>query len=262
MYVRDIPKKPREISRSEYVEIIFELGRINRHTYSTIVGSVRLGDYFINFREEREIYRGLSEKEKEEVKIKKKEVRKEREENGIEDNMGIKMIVVNKILENRSSKTIMDELVEQIYSVELAHVVTVIGAKYNEEFGRGYRTIRKAAGEVENCYVNKMEIEIIKIIGFTYKMWTFVNIIEEIMGNDKIGGVFGHIFKDICKNKKVLDMKPVTIVMGIYMVGGKDRLRATESYRFGRFKEIVEKMGKEYEVKIEDILKTYIKLKT
>lgn len=148
MYQRDIPRLPIQISREKFVDLVFDIGREYCHEYNSIVASVILGDKFVTYTGPRKPFiDGLSE-----------------------HLSGFR---------GPSSPEIINELVPQIYSEELAHVVTVLVAKHNED--NGYQYTNEAIVDTENRYIVKMEWEIAMIIGFRIDTNNFVTAISYII---------------------------------------------------------------------------------
>lgn len=104
------------------------------------------------------------------------------------------------------------------YSYELSHTVTVIAAKILEDYG--YRKISMAADDLNNGYVKKYEIEILKSINFSlnYKSFLFLIYQDRNMYND----TFHNICYNICLNK-LYDINPFILILGIFLVYRKYR---------------------------------------
>ena len=265
MYRRDIPKLPTPISRDEFVELVFILGRENSHGYDTIVAAVQIGDHFISYSQPRIPYRKLTPTEKMQLKRKK---RRFKQIFGIKIlNLNVEAMLTKKMLNDRGPGTFMDELVPQIYSIELAHVVTVIAAKCNEDF-YGYQSTRRAIEDTENCYVQKMEWEIFDILGFGFKVYNFISIIGlllmEVHNTEQpphLSSVFYDISKDICLSPELLAKNPWSIVLGVFLLGRAGKLRALRLHRERIFHETMKKVAHEYELDVAQLLRAYIKLK-
>lgn len=262
MFQRDIPKLPIPISRDIFVDLVFDLGRENSHGYDTIIAAVQLGDYFVSFTGSRVIYRKLVEVEKDTYNVKKTALKRFLDLRDLDYRQ--KGEIIDEILMERK-RTFMDEPVPQVYSIELAHVVSVIAAKCNEDFS-GYRT-REAIFETDNCYIIKMEWEIFSIIGFRLKVCNFItvigSIIEEILGSEKspyLGSQFRDISREVALDPKLLAINPRTLVLGMILLG--NRLKALRTYRERIFSKTITNLVQEYELKVEDVLQAFIRIKS
>jgi len=264
MYRREIPKLPIPISRDNFVELVFDLGRENSHGYDTIIAAVQIGDYFVSYSGDRVPFRPLSQAEKNLFEIQEKRFGWQLNETILD--LGDEMKLMNDILANRDRITFMDELVSQIYSVELAHVVTVISVKCNEDFDSGYDSIKDAASDTENSYVKKMEWEIFTLLGFKFKVYNFITVIGILLirNNEhppRLGPVFWDISKEICLNRNLLTKDPRTIVLGILLLGRAGKLHAIHTHRERIFHELMKKLAHEYELNLSEVLQAYITLK-
>lgn len=265
MYSRDMPKLPVSISRNEFVELVFSLGYENSHGYDTIVATVQLGDYFVSYSGPRTPYREFTSIERNLLRDRRRQLKCIQ---GTLD-FATESRLVDEILAARTEHTFMDECVSQIYSVELAHIATIIVAKYNEDFGSGYRFTNKAISDTVNCYVRKMEWEILTLIGFKPKVYNFISVIGAlIMEVNKLeyppvlGTVFLDISKDVCLDKELLSKDPWTVVLGLIILAQKGKLRALRLHRERVFRETMKAIAREYELEFEDVIRAYIELKT
>lgn len=256
MYQCDIPKLPTEISRNEFVENVFDIGRKNNHRYDTIIASVMLGDKFVSYEGKRIPYVELNNKTFS-------------ADSGSDDPDELLNETFDKINGNLQLKELIDNLVPQIYSLELACVVSLIVAKYNED--SGYRRIRYAITDTNNNYVIKMEWEICILIGFELHINNFITVICEIISkilnqNTFINGwnlslFFWDFSKDICMNEKLLKSNPRTIILGSILLYKMGKLKAARLYKKRIFNEIMIKLAHEYELNLGDILRKYIAIK-
>lgn len=260
MYARDTPRLPIPISRDQFVKIIFELGYLSEHGYDTIVGSVQLGDYFVAFSGPREPFIELTREEQ--LLMKKEQLIAE----GKESDMGLEGRITDVILSARNPKTFMDELVPQVYSNELAHVVTVLVAKYNEDFHHGYRSINLAVFDTGNYYVRKMEREICTMMGFNLKVHNFISVIGALIIDydakvfRRLGSVFWDISREICLNQKLLSLNPLNVALAIFLLGRAGKLRALRTNRERKFRKLMKTIAREYELDVSDVVRSYIQL--
>lgn len=236
MYQRDTPKLPIPIPRNEFVELVFDIGYQYMHGYDSIVSAVQIGDYFVSYTGQRSSYCKFSPEDQPE-----------------------------KSMKETIEKTFMDELVPQVYSVELAYVVTVLSGKYNEDFG--YRNISRASFDTENSYVMKMEREIFEILWAEFRVYNFITIIGLLVAKDKnypprLARVFFEIAKDVCMDQKLLSMNPWTVVIGIILLGRAGKLKAVRTDRERIFWDLIQTLSAEYDLDDKDILNAYIKMKS
>lgn len=219
MYQRELSHLPIEITREEFVELAFELGRCYNHGLDTTVAVVQLGDYFVNFQGERNSFK------------------------------------CDNFLEP----------ISQIYSVELAHIITVIIAKFNEDFG--YRSTKEAIIETGNRYLIKMEYEILRLINFHVVINNFItliwNLILSVDNNHKLSlsSAFWYFSKEVCINKELLSKDHRLIVLAVIILHKKGQLKAVKDNRHRIFEEIIIQTSIEYEIESVDILRAYNQMK-
>jgi hypothetical protein len=183
MYQRDIPKLPIRISRSHFVDEIFYLGIHYQHGYDTIVASVQLGDFFVNYSQPRSFCYRPSTKDY--------------------------YVWKDKLLATPCP---------QFYSIELAHVVTVIIAKFNEDYG--YINTTNAIINTENRYIVKLEWEICNLIQYHVKIDNFITVMSNYMNlsNRKFNSFFLDFSKYICLDPKLLSTNPyILIYCSVYL---------------------------------------------
>lgn len=259
MYQRDIPRIPETISRDMFVDIVFELGKTYQHGYDTIVAAVQIADYFLSFSGERIVYRPFSQVDR----VKYRALKDEFTCNSIGFAGEIKLEA--HIKKEQNPIELLDDLVPQVYSVELAHVVTVISAKLNEEFDHGYNSIRSAAYDTENSYVRKMEFEILITLGFHFRIFNFITVIGLLLADPVppiLGSVFWDISKEVCRNKDLLSKDPMLIVLSIVILGKRGKLRALKLHRERLFIEKLATIARELELPMVDVTRAYIKSHT
>lgn len=270
MYQRDIPKLPKTITRDEFVNIVFDLGHRHQHGYDTIVASVQLGDYFVSFKGERNPFFLLSRAEKRSIKDL---LKKNTQVKGAIYNLNTDILLNSPFREKLEQKPFMYELVPQIYSTELAYVVTVIMAKSNED--DGYRWTDDAVSDTNNRYVIKMEWEICMLLNFNIKVHNFITLIGHIICttlNDdekthdlstfKLHSMFFDLSKEICLNRDLLAKDAKVIVIGCILLNQAGKLRAQRTNKERTFREVMMKISREYEVDIGQLLQAYINIKS
>jgi hypothetical protein len=228
MYQWDIPHLPEKISRQEYVDIIFNIGHKHRHGYATIISAVQLGDFFVSFTGPR--------------------------------------ISVSNNNDSYDLYDIMNELVPQVYSIELAYVTTIITAKFNEDYG--YRNTALAMNDTKNRYVVKMEWEICILIKFNVKIYNFISVIGNKLYTDSnigrfrnFGPQFWDLSKDVCMDRELLSMNPKALICGFILLVRYDKLKASIQYRKRKFYNMMKQISYECEVPLIDILREYILVK-
>lgn len=267
MYRSSVPHLPVEISREEFVELVFDLGRIHSHGYDTIVASVELGDYFVSFPGPREPFIELTNEEKARIRTEKIRAKREIHLLGGKSDFGLEARITAKIIAARTVKTFLDEPVPQIYSIELAHVVSVIVAKYNET--AGYRKTTIAMADTENRFIVKMEWELLLLIGYKPKVSNFMTLIGLITNKDQysrefrhLSSVFWDLSKEICLNRELLNKDPWTLVMGIFLLGRMGKLRALRTNRERKFRQFIVQLAKEFELDLSELLQAYIQARS
>ena len=250
MYQRDIPHLPTKISREEFVDHVFELGLRNSHSYESIMVSVQLGDNFVTFSGDRVPFIELNREEK--IIYREERKRRKKIPEIIHDTSVIEHIL------NQRPKTFIDEVVPQVYSIELAHVVTVIVAKANEEFG--YKQTCYAVADTCNHYVVKMEWEICILLTYHIKIYTFLSVLcweKRLI----LRSMFQDLCREICMNYALLHKDPRVVALAVIILFHRKRLRAIQTSRRRIFHEIMLLIAREYELPVKDILQEYIKLK-
>lgn len=119
------------------------------------------------------------------------------------------------------------------YSVELAHVLSVIVAKANEE--HGYREIRFAIKDTNNESLSSMEWEILGYLGFQVKVKNFVTLFAELIRRMLpesreffLGPSFLGLSLVICSDKKLLSACPVSQVFAAILLFRNGKLEIPE----------------------------------
>jgi len=218
MYQRDISHLPTKISRDHFIDLIFDIGTRYSHGYDSIVASVQLGDYFVNYKGTRKPF-----------------------------------------YNNDTSSS--NELSEQIYSTELAHVVTVIIAKFNEDYG--YNKTKLAVSDTNNKYVIKLEWEISMILNFHVRVNNFITVISKLICSNyshnplytfKFGSIFYDISRDICNNQDLLSKNPYLIVAALLLLHKHGKLRSIKIHKQRIFSETICLISDEFELDIPILL--------
>lgn len=262
MYQRDIAKLPVPIDRTDFIELVFDIGREHRHGYDTIVASVQIGDWFVNYKGERNCLRPLTNQERLIVEEEKLEISRKTNIRYFDMSSDVEDECINKVVSQRQQDEIMDKLVPQVYSTELACVVTLIACKCNEDFNSGYCHTDAAVSDTMNCYVVKMEWEIFDLLGFGFKVYNFISLIGTFLETPQLGSVFWDISKDICLNQPLLTKNPQTVVLALLILGRRGQLRAVHKHKERMFQETMKKLAHEYELDIRSVLQAYIQNKT
>lgn len=279
MYQRDIPYLPIETSRGEFVNLVFELGSDYSHSYENIVASVQLGDFFVNFHGPRTPFIYLDKEGKKKYKDEKNRRKNLTPSTDNSEDNNIMKFVTDQI-----PGTFMYELTPQIYSLELAHVVTAIISKFNEESGA--TQTESAIVNSNNRFVVKMEWEICFLLNYHVKIYNFMTVITDLIlkvlesphrknslsfadSNEdtsnnvifKLGSVFKDLCKEICMDRNLLLKDPRTIVLGTIILYEEGRLRAIKTNRRRLFTETISIVAREYELNTIDMLREYISSK-
>jgi len=230
MYKRDIPHIPDVISRTKFVDEIFQLGLMLGNGYDTLINAVMIGDKFVSFIGERSPYKCYKENNR------------------------------DKLTEEQIK--IINELVPQEYSKELAHVSLVISSNYIDDWGY---SIEDAANELTNGYVYKMQWEICMIHNFHFSNNNFLtNLFTLIDYNDtnNISDMFWDLTKNICMDISLLYASHSIIIIAFIILIKHNKLRARRDYHERIFQNIMIRASQEYEIPLNSILHAYITYKS
>lgn len=214
--------EPLEITRNEFIEKIFTLGSENNHGLDSIIESVQLGDLFVNNTKDYIPY------------------------------------VYNKKI-GSNNFTFIDKS-EQIYSNELAHIVTIIIAKFNED--NGYNNTFRGIMDTSNFYIVKIERDICNIINYTVKINNILTYYYSIFPFQYLNSDFYYIFKDICHNKEILYSNPFTIIISLLLLNKHNKLKSLKYKRFDIFCKFILKLEYELESTPNIIINELINIKT
>lgn len=158
------------------------------------------------------------------------------------------------------------DMTNNIYSSELAHVVTLIIGKFNED--HGCTETRLVLTNTNNKYIVQLENEIYSMIGFHVKIYNFITVIEDLLlsYNENFDPSYYHslfydISKDICQDKKLLSLNPRAIIIGIIILYKRGLLKSYKINKQRIFLNFIEKISQEYEVDMYAMLHAYIELK-
>lgn len=166
-----------------------------------------------------------------------------------------------RILHVHNKYKTTNELVSQIYSLELAHTATVIAAKFNEDFG--YCNINDAIRNMNNCYIGKMEWEICYTINFTVPRPSICSFIEKCLPltEKSLCSIFWEIFLLICIKIKILNGDPRAVLLAITLLGRKNKLLAFKLAKTRYLYEIIDMIARECQVSETDAIKSFIEAK-
>ena len=230
MYRRDIPHIPNIIPRNKFVDEIFQLGLNLGHGYDTLITAVIIGDNFVSFNGERSPYKYYKENNR------------------------------DKLTEEQIK--LINELVPQEYSRELAHVSFVISSNLIDDWGY---PIEDAANELNNGYVYKMQWEICMINNFHFSNDNFLSNLFTLIDYNNINNIsdmFWDLTKHICMDMSLLYASHSIIILAIIILIKHDRLRAKTDYHKRIFQNIMIRTSQEYEIPLNTILQAYISYKS
>ncbi|MEM2986521.1 MAG: hypothetical protein QXV60_00270 [Nitrososphaerota archaeon] len=150
------------------------------------------------------------------------------------------------------------------YSVELAHVVSVLLAKYKEDFG--YSNTIDAIINTGNRKIIQLEWDVFSSMKYKIYYPSFINIfyILVLFCDPKytLGTLFWEISKQVCEDPKLLySTNPKTIVLAVILLYQRGKLKAVRDNKMRMFKELIERLSYEYQVHQTLIIKKYIELK-
>ena len=255
MYQRNIPRLPKIISREAFVDRIFDLGQQYQHGYDTIMTAVEIGDFFITYKGKRVSHLGQFS-----------ELTNQPSANT--NSVGPREPSVDLVKENQRKLMIM--CVPQVYSEELAYVVTVISACANEDHNYSYSDIVDAASEVQNGYVYKMQWEICAALKFYVRPNNVITLLGRIIWAiyapkpdtnniyvPHMGTTFWDLARTICMKKSFLSINPITIVIGAILLQRHGKLRPIRENRERRLITIMNKLAREYEVSLADLVRVF-----
>lgn len=148
--------------------------------------------------------------------------------------------------------------VERIYSVELAHVSTIIAAKINED--HGYDSTSNAAKDLMNNFVIKLEWEICYLFNFTFKRsYLMSSIIDILRYADSKNTLYYELIYDI-NNLTLVTINNYSLSSIIVWLFKNKKLKAYHRVRELKFIKLVKIISNEYNVDIPDILNCIKKL--
>lgn len=148
------------------------------------------------------------------------------------------------------------------YSIELACVVAVIGAKLCEDIG--YISIRQAEIDTCNRIVYDLEQEICQIMGFHIKNNNYITFISNILHpqSKHLSPLFWDLSKEICLNQSFLTLNPNVILCACFLLSKRNKLKAQSQYKERKFLSIMKLISKEFELDFSHLMKAYITYKT
>lgn len=223
IYERDIPKLPNEICRDEFVNEIFNLGLNYECGYNVLISAVEIGDKFVSYNKKRRPH-----------------------------------TLHNRKFSKGPIKILVD-LVPQIYSKELAHVVFAISCNSIEDWGY---SIDNVASQLDNVYVYKMEWEVCMVINFhvPYENF-FIHMLSLIDNPNNISAMFWDLTRQICMDKLLLYSNRASIIVAIILLIKNKKLRAERTYRERIFTQTIILTSNEYEIPLNILLKSLIDYK-
>jgi hypothetical protein len=143
------------------------------------------------------------------------------------------------------------------YSLELAHVVSVLAAKFNED--HGYKSLLDVTDVIPNHAIFDLEKEVYKALNYTFKFNKFVLFIYNVVGNNNLHPSFAYLLKDICYNKHLLHLdNPLLIIIALTILFKNNKLSFIRKYKEHTFIETLLSVSNEYEIKPETLLNKYI----
>lgn len=140
------------------------------------------------------------------------------------------------------------------YSIELAHASLVLITKLS--YDDCYST-SIALDVTENKSTVLLEWEL--FIHYHIKVDNFISPIGKYYDNI-LPSIFWELSKTICLNKSLLDINPVTILCGCLLLLSNNKLKAVREHKERMFRAVINRLSKEYELEVNDILTKYIDL--
>lgn len=228
MYLRDIPHLPKAILRKEFVKCVFDIGYLQDFSPCTLITAVKIGDNFVSFTGPRFSYKSCK-------------LSKRREMSSDEIN-------------------ILEDLVPQVYSIELAHVALSISSLFNED--ETY-SIDEAGDELNNSYVFKMQWELCMLTNFTVKNENFLTLICHLIPETEflLSDKFFDLSYTVCLDLTLLNSNPINILLSIIALSKLNKLSAQKMYRERIFKTLFYKISEDHEIPVDLIVSNYLKFK-
>ena len=164
-----------------------------------------------------------------------------------------------------ASKNNRKSSIEQIYSIELAYVVTVMVGKFNEDVG--YNMTKHAKEDTQNHYVVKMEWEIFGFLNYHIKIRNIITLISNMIttkdSNESrtLSSIFWDLSKDICIDERMMKINPFTVLLACRLLYKRRKLRAIRSNKIRIALTVLLRTAKEYAIPPNTLLRTYIKYK-
>lgn len=229
MYKREVPHLPKTVSREQFVSEIFDLGLRFEYECDTLVTAVEIGDRFVSYKGDRVPYKDYKR--------------------------------ANRNYLTPQQINIIEELVPQVYSRELAHISLVISANFHEDVAY---SAYQVADELGNGYVFKMEWEICIMNNFSIRNGDFINLLTLLTLKEKydIRGELWNLTRSICMDQTLLYANPITVITSIIVLTEIGKLRAYTEYRERIFMNLMLTIAEEYDIPVSDLLQAYIKHKS
>ena len=222
MYKHKIAKPPKVITREQFLQDIFALGRLYEYGYDTIVGAVELADRFMTITEPRQSY-----------------------------HEHIQMETLDD-----ASKLLATTPIDHCYSDELVVVALTLAGKCNED---DPHSIMYGLLNCENYYIVKMEWEIAQCFQYHIRVNNFMTYLGLIFDDTPIlGPEFGALAQDVCRVLSWYTMSPVTILMASLWLHQQGKLKAIATAKHQRFVTFIETVAAECEATKIDTLNAYI----
>lgn len=236
MYERDVARPPRPVSRVDFVREVFQIGAEYNFGYDTLISAVVLGDRFVHMRGRRIPYRRLGTRMKE---------------------------------DKRYHAGFMNTLAEQIYSIELAHVVcTITGGSLDDVADVAGYNIMNAVSQCDNAYLYKLQWEVCIVSHFTIRSNNYLTLMADLVWRARLNdspGTVSSMFFDlslmICLNRRLLGTNPLTILLACIMLAKRGRLAARRYHRRRIFLQTLSKVSKEYGIPFSIFVRKCLMLK-
>ena len=147
------------------------------------------------------------------------------------------------------------------YSIELAHVVTIIAAKYNED-GNGYTSIKDAAYELSNSYVYDLEKKVLISSNFNFSCSPFITNLSKMLILLKVNKPIGIEFKEIYRYlvwRKTNIYNFFTIILAIKIIKNTPNQQIQPLYysKYIKLYELFNIVSSECGVGVEDLIINY-----
>lgn len=146
-------------------------------------------------------------------------------------------------------------LSKKCYSIELAHVVTILSCKLNED--SGYDSLSEAITTLDNSILISMEQDIWSSLQYQLPRSHIMSDIHEFFcgfEDYQFSFIFWEICYQICEESHMLQLNSLVIIMAIIYLGKIDKLKASKTGRLKYFHMLIETIAQYTDCSCLDVL--------